>query len=531
MKKRIYFISIVLLVVLCILILLILKNRNINNVVSTDINNDFHIDEIDTSNYKYTKYVIYVHDKEEYNLYDLDTSDSIKEDENYFLLKTESNEIILLENDDVNLSEKRYLPYIDNKKIKIYDIKNNKYYLIDLNIDNIRYEKLVYDDNYLYGMVFSYKTTHGGPIDYSVYSFNSKKIYDGNNFIHSHISDFLVLKNDIKISLYSVFEDKIYNTILNKDEYEIIDTHTIEMNHNKLIGLSVRKKNTKEDEINNKSFYSIKDSKILVDSYNAIQRLSEMYIALGKIVNYSEESETYSFQIDILNLENKKIKNFDLLKYNIDNCGDEIDVLIDNRMFESNLDYASSKNYYIYNPNGVFDSEYGICFDKKSITTLYDENFNKIDENFHQYYLYNDYAIVYKDPEGLSVYKSNNRLVKNLNYEGKFIDFLDNYLVFQINSEIKLLSYDNLISGVNNLIDTGVKLEKNDTITFIDEDNDEIELRVNINGKTLKEKKKICELKPPYEYSEPLSDNTNIDIYYKYSLKDKSLNNEINCYN
>ena len=171
-------------------------------------------------------------------------------------------------------------------------------------------------------------------------------------------------------------------------------------------------------------------------------------------------------------------------------------------------------------------------FWKKSKIILYDENFNKVDENIDDYFFYDNNVITYKE-EGLSVYKSKNKILQYLDYKGKLFAFSDNYIVLKIDNKINLLSYDNLINNKNDLIDTGIKIEKDESYSLVREEKEknEIILDIDVENKTLKEKKKLCELKQPYEYSEPISNKTKVDINYKYNLKTKSLEKEIICSN
>ena len=318
------------------------------------------------------------------------------------------------------------------------------------------------------------------------------------------ITGVLPVVNDYKI--INVPEGK-FDEIIKSNGYEIENEYD---EYDKLIILKDNNYKVEDgnDYPNNKAYYDRKNNKIYA-GYAFIDRINDDTVYLGQFnpdKNYDDYFGEKIVRVDVLSELSDKIITVNLNDY----------------FYDSNLNsqikstYFSESDYYIIYHSTVFDSNDGII---EGDYLLFDNKLNLIMNNFDFYKEDdNQRLIVYKNGR-MNLYEPNLKPINEISIKN-VISLMENYAVINDSSTIKLLKYENVINNKNELINTGIKLSKNQKFYSSNEEDNKIIITLKDYNKSEKEIKKVC--------NKDMEDGI-FGIMFIYNLNNKKVSKENTC--
>ena len=259
--------------------------------------------------------------------------------------------------------------------------------------------------------------------------------------------------------------------------------------------------NGDNDYPNDQAYYDKKNGKIYMN-YAFIDKINDNTIYLGYYNPKSQNDDDSSVRIDVLNVEEDKIVTVDL----------KAPVYGDNlSSHEASSYFDSTNNYIIYN---CYDLMNYIARDRLLLDSKLNVIKNKFD-NFNK----NDEKLIIKKNNIISIYDNNLKILKEKEIKN-VVELSETHALLNEKSSLKILSYQDIINDKNNNLDTGIKLEKKQSVYNFDSDNKEAIITIKDDSKSEKDIKKLC--KEDYEYSL-------YGIEYKYNINSKKLSKKNEC--
>lgn len=316
--------------------------------------------------------------------------------------------------------------------------------------------------------------------------------------------------SDKTIKVYNINTKKSIDTNIDTNKYDYYD---VVSDNNLVIGLILinkESKDYKDKKENIYSYYSLNTKKIY-DSYAYIDSLKNNdnteYIYLGELVSNSNGNVV---NVNALTLENERLVEIGKSLYHDDSCK------------------SSNGNTYFF--VGDENVKYGDYCNNSTNEKLYDKSLHLIMDSIGDYSMVDNYILTFYGDDknmkdnSINIYDSNGKLVKDTKkYQNLLSVIKDNYIIYD--TTVKLLPYENILNDTEELIDTGIKLGKNEVFHSVDfsiENNktnlDVVEIRFLDYSKTEDEVIKLCG-----------STNYTYSNIYTYNLKTKKTTKDNFC--
>ena len=233
---------------------------------------------------------------------------------------------------------------------------------------------------------------------------------------------------DVKGELEDYFKSNLFKVEEDTDRYEE-SIYNISNYGSILLKMNYK---SVENGINNQyAFYDKKNNKIY-SGYAYIDVIDTNKIYLGR---YNDTNKTVS--VSALSIDDNKI-----------NIIDEKAPYYNEKCFSYN-----SSTYFMTNKVAYF---YKSLCEKPDKLSLYDKKFNKLNDNFKLYSYNEESNNVYVYKEG-KIYIYDSTFKETIVEKANVIGLSATHAIFNVDSKVKVMSYEDIINGSTSLINTGVK--------------------------------------------------------------------------